>query len=111
MEIKIALEGSSAQEASADLVRMDGIQATSEGPSEANVKEIVTLATIVTILSVAKGVVELAKAIKELFEKKRTADPTFRGVILLPDGTRLALENATTKDLERALAALPKGEA
>ena len=101
-EIQIEIQGEAATEAAEALNRLDGIDAKLQPTDEEPTREI-TLVTVVAVITITKGALEIAKLIYDWHKKSLTQGQIEKVIVKGRNGRRITLVNASIEDIQRIL--------
>ena len=96
--MKIEIIGTDAILATEELLSIQGLEGSYETVNEVE-REALILTTIASIVTIVAGAV----AIYDWYQKNCKTDRIEKAIIILPDGRRLLLKNATVEQIKRFL--------
>ena len=96
--MKIEIIGTDAISATEELLRIQGLEGSYETVNEVE-REALILTTIASIVTIIAGAV----AIYDWYQKNCKADRIEKAIIILPDGRRLLIKNATVEQIKEFL--------
>lgn len=102
--IRVALEGQSAEAAAQELLAIEGISGDYEAETDAQREG--TLAVIATIVGIVGGSLAIAEQIRKWYQEYRqgkSGKALEKVVIVSSNGDRLILENASVEQIQKIL--------
>jgi hypothetical protein len=100
--IEFEIQGEAAAEAAEELVQLEGLEAEWQ-PAATEPTRALALATIVTVLSIAKTTLEIAKLIHDWFAKQKPQGKIEKVILKSRSGKRINLHNASVEDIKKLL--------
>ena len=107
-DIKIAIEGTAADEAARSLFQIKGL--TGDYETDTEVTRDGGLTVVATVLGIVGGTMAIAEQIYQWYEryKSRQSVKTVEKVLIVTPNGRLLLENATVEEISKAIEPLAK---
>lgn len=101
-EIQFEIQGEEAVEAAEALSQIDGLSAEWQPAADAPTREL-TLATVVTVLTIAKTSLEIAKLVHDWYARRKQQGRIEKVIIKARNGKRITLEKASIEDIRKTL--------
>jgi hypothetical protein len=100
--IQIEIQGQAAAEVAEELAALEGFNAECQ-PAETELTREISLATVVTVLSIAKTTLEIAKLIYDWYARHQPQGKIEKVILTSRSGKRINLKNARVEDIKKLL--------